>query len=158
MDVPENLVSLLIERLQTFDLKSDIYFKVLDRRRHNSFSGETEELTARLDATLTKGNVESVALRQSSHASPRRLQTNRTLSDSAALLAKTETAPEPRSPRPDLTAGLPPIPPPRMRVERKNKHGENSPPRLTSNGLPPTPKVHMGACFMKVIFLLMCHV
>jgi len=55
--------------------------------------------------------------------------------------------------RPDLTAGLPPIPPPRMRVERRTKQEDNnSPPRLTSNGLPPTPKVHMGACFMKVVF------
>lgn len=130
---------------------------VLDRRRHNSFSGETEELTARLDATLTKSNADAVELRLSSHASPRRLQTNRTLSDSAALLTNTDivTPSEQRNGRPDLTAGLPPIPPPRMRVERKNKHEDsNSPPRLTSNGLPPTPKVHMGACFMKVCKLL----
>lgn len=93
-----------------------------------------------------------------SHASPRRLQTNRTLSDSAAILHSSEVhsvtsgaAVEGRNGRPDLTAGLPPIPPPRMRVERRNKQEDsNSPPRLMSNGLPPTPKVHMGACFMKV--------
>ncbi|XP_035704136.1 mitogen-activated protein kinase kinase kinase kinase 3 isoform X3 [Folsomia candida] len=131
---------------------------VLDRRRHNSFSGETEELTARLDATLTRSNVDAVELRVTSHASPRRHQTNRTLSDSAALLtgggsSSEGQSPEQRNGRPDLlqTAGLPPIPPPRMRVERKNKpEDNNSPPRQTSNGLPPTPKVHMGACFMKV--------
>jgi hypothetical protein len=148
---------------------SDHYFScystALDRRRHNSFSGETEELTARLDATLTRSSVDpsssssvvvgsssgaAVELRLSAHASPRRTGPNRTLSDSAALLQ--HSAEDVRR-GPDLTAGLPPIPPPRMRVERRaGKADENnsSPPRLTSNGLPPTPKVHMGACFMKV--------
>lgn len=102
--------------------------------------------------------MDAVELRVTSHASPRRHQTNRTLSDSAALLtgggsSSEGQSPEQRNGRPDLlqTAGLPPIPPPRMRVERKNKpEDNNSPPRQTSNGLPPTPKVHMGACFMKV--------
>ncbi|KAJ8982750.1 hypothetical protein NQ317_014048 [Molorchus minor] len=37
----------------------------------------------------------------------------------------------------------PPVPP------RKNRR-RHTPPRPPSNGLPPTPKVHMGACFSKV--------
>jgi len=137
---------------------------ITDRRRHNSFSGEIEELTSRLDSTLTRGSIDSpVELRVSAHASPRRQQTNRTLSDSAAMLSSspdlssrmpTTSGGDQQNGRPDLTAGLPPVPPPRTRVERKNKHEDNgSPPRLVSNGLPPTPKVHMGACFMKVSLL-----
>lgn len=45
---------------------------------------------------------------------------------------------------PDLVA-CPPVPP------RKHRR-RHTPPRPPSNGLPPTPKVHMGACFSKVIF------
>ncbi|KAJ8959407.1 hypothetical protein NQ318_022097 [Aromia moschata] len=43
---------------------------------------------------------------------------------------------------PDLVT-CPPVPP------RKNRR-RHTPPRPPSNGLPPTPKVHMGACFSKV--------
>ncbi|KFM76901.1 Mitogen-activated protein kinase kinase kinase kinase 2, partial [Stegodyphus mimosarum] len=39
----------------------------------------------------------------------------------------------------------PPEVPPRPKDKRRN-----TPPRPVSNGLPPTPKVHMGACFSKV--------
>ena len=37
--------------------------------------------------------------------------------------------------------------PPRRRERKKSTPPS---PKLTSNGLPPTPKVHMGACFSKV--------
>jgi len=47
-------------------------------------------------------------------------------------------------PEPDLLSDTPPVPP--RRRERKR----HTPPRPVSNGLPPTPKVHMGACFSKV--------
>lgn len=46
------------------------------------------------------------------------------------------------APAPDLVA-CPPVPP------RKHRR-RHTPPRPPSNGLPPTPKVHMGACFSKV--------
>ena len=45
---------------------------------------------------------------------------------------------------PDLLSDTPPVPP--RRRDRKRQ----TPPRQISNGLPPTPKVHMGACFSKV--------
>lgn len=45
---------------------------------------------------------------------------------------------------PDLLSDTPPVPP---RRRDKKRH---TPPRPASNGLPPTPKVHMGACFSKV--------
>ncbi|XP_014284835.1 mitogen-activated protein kinase kinase kinase kinase 5 isoform X5 [Halyomorpha halys] len=45
---------------------------------------------------------------------------------------------------PDLISDTPPVPP---RRREKKRH---TPPRPLSNGLPPTPKVHMGACFSKV--------
>nr|CAD7399374.1 unnamed protein product [Timema cristinae] len=47
-------------------------------------------------------------------------------------------------PGPDLLSDTPPVPP---RRREKKRH---TPPRPISNGLPPTPKVHMGACFSKV--------
>jgi len=43
----------------------------------------------------------------------------------------------------------PPEAPPRRRDRHKKMNRESSPPQAT-NGLPPTPKVHMGACFSKV--------
>lgn len=49
--------------------------------------------------------------------------------------------------QPDLLNNTPPVPP------KRNKHRHKSPPPLhhpVSNGLPPTPKVLMGACFSKV--------
>lgn len=45
---------------------------------------------------------------------------------------------------PDLLHNTPPVPPKRAHRRR------HTPPRPASNGLPPTPKVHMGACFSKV--------
>ncbi|KYN01855.1 Mitogen-activated protein kinase kinase kinase kinase 3 [Cyphomyrmex costatus] len=45
---------------------------------------------------------------------------------------------------PDLLSDTPPIPP------RRRDRKRHTPPRPISNGLPPTPKVHMGACFSKV--------
>ncbi|BES89047.1 mitogen-activated protein kinase kinase kinase kinase [Nesidiocoris tenuis] len=45
---------------------------------------------------------------------------------------------------PDLLSDTPPVPP---RRREKKRH---TPPRPVSNGLPPTPKVHMGACFSKI--------
>lgn len=39
--------------------------------------------------------------------------------------------------------------PPRRRERKKSTPPS---PKMTSNGLPPTPKVHMGACFSKVSF------
>ena len=139
---------------------------LLDRRRHRSISGEVEELTSQLSGTLKSSELDPpVELRTSS---PRRHQPNRTLSDSAAVLSTSEGAsPRPASSdqyyspyqnggggggRPDLTAGLPPVPPPRVRIERRKPEENHSPPRLSTNGLPPTPKVHMGACFMKVSY------
>lgn len=50
--------------------------------------------------------------------------------------------------QPDILNNTPPVPP------KRNKHRHRSPPPLNhhpvSNGLPPTPKVLMGACFSKV--------
>lgn len=45
---------------------------------------------------------------------------------------------------PDLVLDTPPVPP------RRRDRKRHTPPRPISNGLPPTPKVHMGACFSKV--------
>ncbi|XP_072934012.1 mitogen-activated protein kinase kinase kinase kinase 5 [Epargyreus clarus] len=62
-------------------------------------------------------------------------QRQRSLSDSQRDKAKVETE----------GVGTPPVPPRRARGRRSR-----TPPRPAPNGLPPTPKVHMGACFSKV--------
>ncbi|XP_017077084.2 mitogen-activated protein kinase kinase kinase kinase 5 isoform X2 [Drosophila eugracilis] len=51
---------------------------------------------------------------------------------------------EEKEAQPDLLNNTPPVPPKRS---HKRRH---TPPRPISNGLPPTPKVHMGACFSKI--------
>ncbi|XP_055383366.1 mitogen-activated protein kinase kinase kinase kinase 5 isoform X9 [Condylostylus longicornis] len=61
----------------------------------------------------------------------------RSLSDSG-------TQDDEKEAQPDLLNNTPPVPPKRSHRRR------HTPPRPISNGLPPTPKVHMGACFSKV--------
>ncbi|CAG5059923.1 unnamed protein product [Parnassius apollo] len=64
-------------------------------------------------------------------------QRQRSLSDSQRDKAKVDA---------EASAGsVPPVPPRRARSRRAH-----TPPRPAPNGLPPTPKVHMGACFSKV--------
>ncbi|XP_028027584.1 mitogen-activated protein kinase kinase kinase kinase 5 isoform X2 [Bombyx mandarina] len=63
-------------------------------------------------------------------------QRQRSLSDSQRDKAKVENKVS--------GPGTPPVPPRRARSRRL------TPPRPAPNGLPPTPKVHMGACFSKV--------
>lgn len=46
--------------------------------------------------------------------------------------------------QPDILNNTPPVPP------KRNNRRRHTPPRPISNGLPPTPKVHMGACFSKI--------
>ncbi|CAG9573016.1 unnamed protein product [Danaus chrysippus] len=62
-------------------------------------------------------------------------QRQRSLSDSQRDKAKVEND----------ASSTPPVPPRRSRARRTR-----TPPRPAPNGLPPTPKVHMGACFSKV--------
>ncbi|PSN33942.1 Mitogen-activated protein kinase kinase kinase kinase 5 [Blattella germanica] len=73
-------------------------------------------------------------------------QRQRSLSDSGATNKDTCTNGDGlgSGPEPDLLSDTPPVPP---RRREKKRH---TPPRPVSNGLPPTPKVHMGACFSKV--------
>ncbi|XP_026743472.1 mitogen-activated protein kinase kinase kinase kinase 5 isoform X1 [Trichoplusia ni] len=66
-------------------------------------------------------------------------QRQRSLSDSQRDKAKVDNS------APGVEAGAPPVPPRRARARRAQ-----SPARAAPNGLPPTPKVHMGACFSKV--------
>lgn len=69
---------------------------------------------------------------------------------------KTEAGtPSTSSAHSQVTPEQPPSAPPRKgRADRKNliprKPSATSPPRVSANGLPPTPKVLMGACFSKV--------
>lgn len=64
----------------------------------------------------------------------------RSLSDSGTQ----EEVEKERETQPDLLNNTPPVPPKRSHRRR------HTPPRPISNGLPPTPKVHMGACFSKI--------
>ncbi|XP_049773785.1 mitogen-activated protein kinase kinase kinase kinase 5 isoform X3 [Schistocerca cancellata] len=73
-------------------------------------------------------------------------QRQRSLSDSGAADKEICTNGDAlgSGPEPDLLSDTPPVPPRRREKKRL------TPPRPVSNGLPPTPKVHMGACFSKV--------
>lgn len=97
----------------------------LSRRR--SSGSEGSELTS---AALNHLNI--------SQGSPR--ARHRSLSDSRAH--------ETRSHRQNGSTS--PQAPPRRRERTSSQKRATSPPKATSNGLPPTPKVHMGACFSKV--------
>ena len=54
------------------------------------------------------------------------------------------------SPAPVVASEVDPSVPSRPPRRRERKKSTPPSPKLTSNGLPPTPKVHMGACFSKV--------
>ncbi|GAB0097187.1 mitogen-activated protein kinase kinase kinase kinase 5 [Sergentomyia squamirostris] len=69
---------------------------------------------------------------------------HRSLSDSGGGPEEEETDRRVDTTQPDLLNNTPPVPPKRSHRRR------HTPPRPTSNGLPPTPKVHMGACFSKI--------
>ncbi|XP_045475527.1 mitogen-activated protein kinase kinase kinase kinase 3-like isoform X2 [Harmonia axyridis] len=73
-------------------------------------------------------------------------QRQRSLSDSSKNERKVNGADaesDHHSNRPPDLVSYPPVPP------RKHRR-RHTPPRPPSNGLPPTPKVHMGACFSKI--------
>lgn len=77
-------------------------------------------------------------------------QRQRSLSDSQKEKSKVEKIVSSTTSVCDTTTGgaTPPVPPRRARARAPRRH--RTPPRPTANGLPPTPKVHMGACFSKV--------
>ncbi|XP_026276878.1 mitogen-activated protein kinase kinase kinase kinase 5 isoform X4 [Frankliniella occidentalis] len=94
-------------------------------RRHSS----VDEILG-LTATLTLNGQ-----RQRSLSDSRATEKNAVNGDGDVVSSSAE---------PDLLSDTPPVPP---RRRDKKRH---TPPRPASNGLPPTPKVHMGACFSKV--------
>ncbi|XP_063370599.1 mitogen-activated protein kinase kinase kinase kinase 5 [Cydia amplana] len=93
---------------------------------------ESKRKTSSVDEIfkMAEGDVKQEVLEEDKYS-----QRQRSLSDSQRDKAKVETK------------GLdtPPVPPRRARARRAH-----TPPRPAPNGLPPTPKVHMGACFSKV--------
>jgi len=99
----------------------------LSSRRRSSGSESSELNTT---AALNHLNI--------SQGSPR--TRHRSLSDSRA----NETRPHRQN------GSSSPQAPPRRRERTSSQKRATSPPKATSNGLPPTPKVHMGACFSKV--------
>ncbi|XP_076034030.1 MAP4K3-like protein hppy isoform X23 [Oratosquilla oratoria] len=100
-------------------------------RRHSSVEPGTEhDELSHQTATLTLTN---------SSPSPR----HRTHSDSQTDRRREVT--ENGGAEEEEGGNTPPVPP-----RRKEKKRPQTPPRPQSNGLPPTPKVHMGACFSKV--------
>jgi len=98
--------------------------------RRRSSGPEAQELTTGLSGL---GVASSEA--QAGHR-------HRSLSDSRAH--------ESRGSRAHGNGHASPTAPPRRRERTSSQKRATSPPKATSNGLPPTPKVHMGACFSKV--------
>ncbi|CAG9790173.1 unnamed protein product [Diatraea saccharalis] len=75
-------------------------------------------------------------------------QRQRSLSDSQRDKAKVES--KAGSVGAERAGGEAPLVPPRRGRGRARARRAHTPPRPAPNGLPPTPKVHMGACFSKV--------
>ncbi|XP_061725305.1 mitogen-activated protein kinase kinase kinase kinase 5 [Cydia pomonella] len=119
------------------------------RKRHNRHNSEstvgidlsqfcqcelesTKRKTSSVDEIfkMAEGDVKQEAPEEDKYS-----QRQRSLSDSQRDKAKVETK----------ALDTPPVPPRRARARRAH-----TPPRPAPNGLPPTPKVHMGACFSKV--------
>jgi len=80
-------------------------------------------------------DLSSTSLNQLNLSSPQ--TRHRSLSDSRAHEGRQNGSSSPHAP-------------PRRRERTSSSKRATSPPKATSNGLPPTPKVHMGACFSKV--------
>lgn len=97
-----------------------------------SGSGTTSSGHRRRSSGPEPVDISSSSLQQLSLSSP--TTRHRSLSDSRAH---------------DTARGSP-NPPPRRRERTASSKRATSPPKATSNGLPPTPKVLMGACFSKV--------
>jgi len=89
-----------------------------------------------LDLNSIIGNVENIDL--NNHSLGTR---HRSLSDSRAHQSRNGTRENGNSS---------PQAPPRRKERTSSSKRATSPPKSVSNGLPPTPKVHMGACFSKV--------
>ncbi|XP_063995830.1 mitogen-activated protein kinase kinase kinase kinase 5 isoform X5 [Diachasmimorpha longicaudata] len=103
-------------------------------RRHSS----VDELYSLVSGTLSLSSVNGQRQRSLSDSGPR--------DDSTRCNGEKEESGDGENPsmEPDLLSDTPPVPP------RRRDRKRHTPPRPTSNGLPPTPKVHMGACFSKV--------
>ncbi|XP_012270054.1 mitogen-activated protein kinase kinase kinase kinase 5 isoform X2 [Orussus abietinus] len=103
-------------------------------RRHSS----VDELYGLVSGSLSLAAVNGQRQRSLSDSGPRD-ETPRTNGDN-----ETSGNGEGNEIGPDLLSDTPPVPP------RRRDRKRHTPPRPISNGLPPTPKVHMGACFSKV--------
>uniref|UniRef100_A0ABD2VU58 Mitogen-activated protein kinase kinase kinase kinase n=1 Tax=Trichogramma kaykai TaxID=54128 RepID=A0ABD2VU58_9HYME len=100
------------------------------------------------DLSTTFSNSTLTRLQQNNHLQPQGQMRQRSLSDSHRrndTHGDSETSENGEvGDGPDLLSDTPPVPP------RRRDRKRHTPPRPISNGLPPTPKVHMGACFSKV--------
>ncbi|KAH0956854.1 hypothetical protein HN011_012022 [Eciton burchellii] len=103
-------------------------------RRHSS----VDELYGLVNNTQSLTALNGQRQRSLSDSSPRD-ETSQSNGDN-----ETSADRDRESMSPDLLSDTPPVPP------RRRDRKRHTPPRPISNGLPPTPKVHMGACFSKV--------
>ncbi|XP_059483872.1 mitogen-activated protein kinase kinase kinase kinase 3 isoform X5 [Neocloeon triangulifer] len=104
-----------------------------NNRRHSACGGDLED----------EGHLDPHALPGYGHQGPRQ----RSMSDSFGTPNNGDlngSCRDLENEGGDILPNTPPIPPTRRNRRR------HTPPRTVTNGLPPTPKVHMGACFSKV--------
>ncbi|KAF7992576.1 hypothetical protein HCN44_004920 [Aphidius gifuensis] len=104
-------------------------------RRHSS----VDELYGIVNTTLSLSSPNGQRQRSLSDSGPRDDSSTRHNADK-----ESSGNGEGENMGPDLLSDTPPVPP------RRRDRKRHTPPRPISNGLPPTPKVHMGACFSKV--------
>ncbi|XP_015518142.1 mitogen-activated protein kinase kinase kinase kinase 5 isoform X8 [Neodiprion pinetum] len=138
-DVPEKATLPLGESSGDCEVHRDYYNNVTGSqaspRRHSS----VDELYSLVSGSLSLAAVSGQRQRSLSDSAPR--------DDLPRSNGDGNEAPgngEGEGVGPDLLTDTPPIPP------RRRDRKRHTPPRPVSNGLPPTPKVHMGACFSKV--------
>ncbi|XP_046751984.1 mitogen-activated protein kinase kinase kinase kinase 5 isoform X8 [Diprion similis] len=138
-DVPEKATLPLGESSGDCEVHRDYYNNVTGSqaspRRHSS----VDELYSLVSGSLSLAAVNGQRQRSLSDSAPR--------DDPPRSNGDSNEAPgngEGEGVGPDLLTDTPPIPP------RRRDRKRHTPPRPVSNGLPPTPKVHMGACFSKV--------
>uniref|UniRef100_A0A8D8QDA7 Mitogen-activated protein kinase kinase kinase kinase n=2 Tax=Cacopsylla melanoneura TaxID=428564 RepID=A0A8D8QDA7_9HEMI len=115
--------------------------------KHNSYNGsltgadESPRRYNSVDEILTLSDLGLTSTATSSNSTRQRSFSDSKSSDKGTL---THSSSSTTNGDPDIISDTPPVPP------RRKDRRRNTPPRAISNGLPPTPKVHMGACFSKV--------
>ncbi|CAG9116185.1 unnamed protein product [Plutella xylostella] len=144
------------ELCRKIDMSLDMDDKAEHRKCHNRVENETQGIDldqfcqCEIDSKRKTSSVDEI-FRIAEEIS-RDNKTSDTASDGAGVSQRQRSLSDSQRDKAKLdnnSTGTPPVPPRRSRPRRAH-----TPPRPAPNGLPPTPKVHMGACFNGDSFLV----